>query len=154
MQHLSWMLFSNTDFLKILCLRLLKVSEGALELIDCSKMLEGFNYAPGFTNWKVFGNDMNEYNHYEQVPEALKYGIQIHCGMFADEEFNKKNNLDFCLRMLPHHNNDGGFFAAMLKKVKPLPWEKEHRTVNRFSKFSFSKGQLISNCPFGVKSKK
>ena len=127
----------NTDFLKIRCLRLLKVSEGALELIDCSKTLEGFDYAPGFTNWKVFGNDMNEYYHYEQVPEALKYGRQIHCGMFPDDEFNKKNNLDFCLRMLPHHNNDGGFFAAMLKKVKPLPWEKEHRTVNRFSQFSF-----------------
>ena len=123
--------------MKILCLRLLKVSEGALELIDCSKMLEGFNYAPGFSNWKVFDSEMNEYNHYEEVPEALKYGIQIHCGMFADEEFNKKNNLDFCLRMLPHHNNDGGFFAALLKKVKPLPWEKEHRTVNRFSQFFF-----------------
>lgn len=26
--------------------------------------------------------------------------------------------------MLPHHNNDGGFFAALIKKVKPLPWEK------------------------------
>ena len=74
---------------------------------------------------------------YEQVPDALKYGRQIHCGMFPDEEFNKKNNLNFCLRMLPHHNNDGGFFAVMLKKVKPLPWEKEHRTVNRFSQFSF-----------------
>ena len=100
-------------------------------------MLDGFKYAPGFTNWKVFGNDMNEYNHYEQVPEGLKYGKQIHCGMFPDEQFNKKNNLDFCLRMLPHHNNDGGFFAAMVKKVKPLPWEKEHRTVNRFSQFFF-----------------
>ena len=63
-------------------------------------MLEGFNYAPGFTNWKVFGNDMNEYNHYEQVPEGLKYGKQIHCGMFPDEVFNKKNNLNFCLRIL------------------------------------------------------
>ena len=113
------------------------MSEGALKLIDCSKMLHGFKYAPGFTNWKVFGNDMNEYNHYEQVPEGLKYGKQIHCGMFPDEEFNRKNNLDFCLRMLPHHNNDGGFFAAMVKKVKPLPWEKEHRTVNRFSQFFF-----------------
>ena len=115
--------------------RLLKISDGALELIDCSKILNGFNHAPGFTNWKVYDQDMNVYHNYDQVPENLK-GKQIHCGKFADEEFNKKNNLDFCIRMLPHHNNDGGFFAAMLKKVKPLPWEEGHRKVNKLSKFS------------------
>ena len=91
-------------------------------------MLPGFNYAPGFTNWKVFNSEVVEYENYEQVPDALK-STQIHQGMFADEEFNKKNHLDYCIRMLPHHNNDGGFFAALLKKVKPLPWELEYRTV-------------------------
>ena len=105
-------------------------------------MLPGFNYAPGFTNWKVFNSEVVEYQNYEQVPDALKKA-QIHQGMFADEEFNKKNNLDYCLRMLPHHNNDGGFFAALLKKVKPLPWELGHRTVNIFS--STSHGKIVQS---------
>merc|ERR1712241_1521318 len=65
---------------------------------------------------------MVEYEDYEQIPEKLL--TQIHRAVFSDEEFNKKNNLDYSIRMLPHHNNDGGFFAALLKKVKPLPWEK------------------------------
>ena len=68
-------------------------------------MLHGFKYAPGFTNWKVFGNDMNEYNHYEQVPEGLKYGKQIHCGMFPDEEFNKKNKMMDLTRIRPIRKN-------------------------------------------------
>ena len=32
-------------------------------------------------------------------------------------------HLDRCLRFLPHHNDDGGFFVAILRKTKPLPWE-------------------------------
>merc|ERR1712241_1065536 len=70
---------------------------------------------------------MVEYEDYEQIPEKLL--TQIHRAVFSDEEFNKKNNLEYCVRMLPHHNNDGGFFAALLKKVKPLPWEKEHKNT-------------------------
>lgn len=27
------------------------------------------------------------------------------------------------LRILPHHQNTGGFFVSVLKKVAPLPWE-------------------------------
>lgn len=27
------------------------------------------------------------------------------------------------LRVLPHQQNTGGFFVAVLKKVAPLPWE-------------------------------
>ena len=27
------------------------------------------------------------------------------------------------MRILPHHQDTGGFFVAVLEKVKPLPWE-------------------------------
>lgn len=29
------------------------------------------------------------------------------------------------MRILPHHQDTGGFFVAVLEKVKPLPWESE-----------------------------
>jgi tRNA (cytosine34-C5)-methyltransferase len=32
-------------------------------------------------------------------------------------------HLDRCLRFLPHHNDDGGFFVALVRKTKPLPWQ-------------------------------
>ena len=108
---------------------MLKISDGALELIDCSQMLPGFKYLPGFTNWKVFDSQMNQYSKYEDLPEAFKQS-QIQHPYFPDPDFNKENNLQFCVRMLPHLINDGGFFAALIKKVKPLPWENGHRTLS------------------------
>lgn len=29
------------------------------------------------------------------------------------------------MRILPHHQDTGGFFVAVLEKVKSLPWENE-----------------------------
>ena len=45
--------------------------------------------------------------------------------MFADPEFNQTQHLERCMRLLPHHNNDGGFFISLIRKIKPLPWETE-----------------------------
>lgn len=39
-------------------------------------------------------------------------------------------HLDRCLRFLPHHNDDGGFFVALIKKVKPLPWERDQTSTD------------------------
>ena len=49
-------------------------------------MLPGFNYAPGFTNWKVFNSDVVEYQNYEQVPDGLK-GTQIHQGKRSQDQW-------------------------------------------------------------------
>lgn len=29
------------------------------------------------------------------------------------------------MRVLPHHQDTGGFFVAVLEKLKPLPWENQ-----------------------------
>ena len=103
--------------------------------MDCDGKLPGLKFAKGFTDWKVFDADMNVHESFEQVPEKLKKS-QIHEGMFPNVEFNQKIGLDLCLRLLPHHNDDGGFFVAMIKKVKPLPWENAQ-----------DKDKVLSECP-------
>jgi tRNA (cytosine34-C5)-methyltransferase len=35
------------------------------------------------------------------------------------------------MRILPHHEDTGGFFVAVLEKVKPLPWESETCIFNQ-----------------------
>jgi len=35
------------------------------------------------------------------------------------------------MRILPHHQDTGGFFVAVLEKVKSLPWESEASTLNQ-----------------------
>lgn len=35
------------------------------------------------------------------------------------------------MRILPHHQDTGGFFVAVLEKVKSLPWESEAYILNQ-----------------------
>lgn len=35
------------------------------------------------------------------------------------------------MRILPHHQDTGGFFVAVLEKVKSLPWENETCVLNQ-----------------------
>ena len=110
-------------------LRLLRVSDGSLELMDCSSILPGFNYAPGFQNWNVYDGNFNFVPSFNEVLSNMN--AQIQKGMFSDEEFNRQHNLNRCMRLLPHHNDDGGFFVALLKKNKPLPWENSGKGTDR-----------------------
>jgi hypothetical protein len=34
------------------------------------------------------------------------------------------------IRILPHHQNTGGFFVAAFEKVGPLPWESSKKKAN------------------------
>ena len=38
-----------------------------------------------------------------------------------------KMNLDYCMRLLPHHADTGGFFVAVLEKTAKLPWQAEEK---------------------------
>merc|ERR1712202_121886 len=33
-------------------------------------------------------------------------------------------NLERCMRFLPHHQDTGGFFVAVIRKTASLPWQK------------------------------
>lgn len=35
------------------------------------------------------------------------------------------------MRILPHHQDTGGFFVAVLEKIKSLPWESETCALNQ-----------------------
>lgn len=37
----------------------------------------------------------------------------------------------YSMRILPHHQDTGGFFVAVLEKVKPLPWENGSSVFNQ-----------------------
>lgn len=45
------------------------------------------------------------------------------------------------MRILPHHQNTGGFFVAVLVKKAPMPWNK------RYPKVSFTSSQTAAPAP-------
>ncbi|XP_052869160.1 tRNA (cytosine(34)-C(5))-methyltransferase [Anopheles cruzii] len=104
--------------------RLLKQSDGALEIVDCADLLPTLRYRKGMTYWEPATKDLKYYKSFAEVPENQRTVVRP--DMFppaSEEEATGKYHLDRCLRILPHHQNTGGFFIALLEKKKPLPWE-------------------------------
>lgn len=107
---------------------LLLQCEGAVELVDVSGRLPGLVSNPGLTTWKVSSKDMAVYTSFDQVPEM--YHTQIRAQMFPPSpEVAAELKLERCIRILPHQQDTGGFFVAVLKKTgSKLPWESQSKS--------------------------
>lgn len=103
---------------------LLEKSEGALELVDASADLPGLKYMPGLTSWKLMTKEGQWYSDWSEVPTSRH--TQIRPTMFppTDPEKLQSMKLERCMRILPHHQNTGGFFVAVLMKKGPMPWNR------------------------------
>nr|XP_024212313.2 RNA cytosine C(5)-methyltransferase NSUN2 isoform X2 [Pan troglodytes] len=103
---------------------LLEKSEGALELANVSNELPGLKWMPGITQWKVMTKDGQWFTDWDAVPHSRH--TQIRPTMFPpkDPEKLQAMHLERCLRILPHHQNTGGFFVAVLVKKSSMPWNK------------------------------
>ena len=100
---------------------LLKQSDGCLELVDAAKNLPELRCRPGLDTWTVMSRDKTIYPSYEDVPENLQ--SQIRDTLFPPDNVSEMN-LKYCIRVLPHYQNTGGFFIAVLrKKTDKMPWE-------------------------------
>uniref|UniRef100_A0A8C9QQX8 tRNA (cytosine(34)-C(5))-methyltransferase n=1 Tax=Scleropages formosus TaxID=113540 RepID=A0A8C9QQX8_SCLFO len=105
---------------------LLEKSEGALELADASADLPGLKWMPGITSWKVMTRTGEWYSDWSEVPVSRH--TQIRPTMFppTDREKLKEMKLERCMRILPHHQNTGGFFVAVLVKKAAMPWNRRY----------------------------
>lgn len=106
--------------------RLLKESDGSLQLIDAFNDVPGLKYSPGLSYWELSTNDCTEfYKTFDQVPE--EFHTIIRPQMFPPEKNDiSKYSLNKCMRILPHYQNTGGFFVAILTKTKALPWTRKN----------------------------
>ncbi|XP_035537074.1 RNA cytosine C(5)-methyltransferase NSUN2 [Morone saxatilis] len=110
---------------------LLEKSEGALELADSSADLPGLKWMPGVTSWKLMTKEGQWYSDWSDVPSSRH--TQIRPTMFPpkDPEKRASMHLERCMRILPHHQNTGGFFVAVLVKKAPMPWNKRYPKLRK-----------------------
>ncbi|GMF32719.1 unnamed protein product [Phytophthora fragariaefolia] len=113
---------------------LLRCADGALELVDCSNMLPGLITRPGVTSWDVAWQartakgearaPLQWFEQYEHVPGFLQ-GSRILRSMFPPTSEEERTVLTRCMRLFPTDQNTGGFFVAVLRKVRgaTLPGE-------------------------------
>ncbi|KAI1243167.1 tRNA (cytosine(34)-C(5))-methyltransferase, partial [Lamprotornis superbus] len=108
---------------------LLEKSQGALELADVSSELPGLKRMPGITKWKVMLKDGQWFEEWKDVPSNRQTQIRPTMFPVKDEEKLKAMNLERWI--LPHHQNTGGFFVAVLIKKSPMPWNKRQPKVHQ-----------------------
>uniref|UniRef100_A0A8B9G9A6 tRNA (cytosine(34)-C(5))-methyltransferase n=1 Tax=Amazona collaria TaxID=241587 RepID=A0A8B9G9A6_9PSIT len=68
---------------------------------------------------------------WKDVPSNRQTQIRPTMFPVKDEEKLKAMNLERCFRILPHHQNTGGFFVAVLIKKSPMPWNKRQPKVHQ-----------------------
>uniref|UniRef100_A0AC34FHI0 tRNA (cytosine(34)-C(5))-methyltransferase n=1 Tax=Panagrolaimus sp. ES5 TaxID=591445 RepID=A0AC34FHI0_9BILA len=95
---------------------LLRKYEGKVKLVDVSKELPDLIRSPGISSWKVIDKTMTEYPNVDSVPENLRRSILQ--SMFPPTaEEAAKFHLERGFRILPHQQNSGGFYVAVLEKT-------------------------------------
>ena len=119
----------------------LRRSKGSLELVDCSNVLKNLKYKKGLNYWKILDKNAQEIDlKDENVKKKLLDYVDISCYPPTEEEI-KTMNLEFCMRFLPHLMNTGGFFVAILKKVKEMPNEDISKETSKIEKIIKNPGK-------------
>ena len=93
-----------------------------------SSKVEGLSYVPGLTSWQCTSKEGDLYSTWAEVPENLQKTV-IRPEHFPTEDLEVQQQLKRCVRVLPHLQNTGGFFVALLEKVEALPWESKREKV-------------------------
>ncbi|XP_037935089.1 tRNA (cytosine(34)-C(5))-methyltransferase [Teleopsis dalmanni] len=104
--------------------RIISDAEGALEIVDAASFVPGLKFNPGMTAWKLASKEVDQiYSSFDEVPK--EYHTVIRPNMFPlPKEEIEKIGLEKCLRVLPHLQDSGGFFVAVIEKKRQLPFEK------------------------------
>ncbi|CAM0136233.1 tRNA (cytosine-5-)-methyltransferase ncl1 [Umbelopsis sp. WA50703] len=96
----------------------LRLSNGALELMDVSQELKGLKRKPGLKTWKVMTKDKEWVDSLDDIKEERKRN------KYTQSMFPPSNVQDIplerCLRIYPHEQDTGGFFVAVFEKTKPM----------------------------------
>ncbi|BHF73073.1 tRNA (cytosine(34)-C(5))-methyltransferase [Sparganum proliferum] len=115
---------------------ILNAAGGAVRLVEpeliCLKGQvgrSGFVARPGLRSWRVLLGSNKWISTHEEVPPNDKGTMQP--SLFTPPNADELH-LEYCRRVLPHDQNTGGFFVAVLEKVAELPWMRSKtRTVKK-----------------------
>lgn len=95
---------------------LLRRTHGGLRLVDASKIAEKLKFQPGLSTWKV----MDGAGNWHESWETAKSNPKIYKSMFPQDDVESLG-MRRTMRFLPHHQNTGGFYVAVLEKTAEMP---------------------------------
>jgi len=125
---------------------LLRTYKGSLELVDVSQEMPELKRSSGMSTWKVFSSKLVEYSNYEDAQKVEDRSIAA--SMFPPTaEEAKEFNLDRSFRILPHAQNSGGFFVAILRKTSEFA-VKPSINMEPFNRAPAKKRKTLKEDPF------
>ena len=100
---------------------ILRITNGAVQVVDVSNELPELKRRPGMQSWKIFDNHGEEIAREDYTP-----GGRVMETMFSPkpEEVDIKEQLSRCIRVYPHLQDTGGFFITVLEKKSALGAKK------------------------------
>jgi tRNA (cytosine34-C5)-methyltransferase len=102
----------------------LSVCDGAVHIEDQTDKLPELKWTPGISHWRVMLKDGQWCDTLEDVPE--KHRRCIRPSLFPPSNAASLG-LEKCMRILPHQQDTGGFFVAVLVKTSHLPWMRDSK---------------------------
>nr|CCC89782.1 unnamed protein product [Trypanosoma congolense IL3000] len=104
----------------------LSQAQGSFRLIDPEPLLKDFITVPGQMKWFLLSKDLTQ--RFATFEEAQAYnnaqeggGFRYRESMFPSTERLREQNIHFARRVLPHHQDTGGFFFAVMECVSDYP---------------------------------
>ena len=97
----------------------LRLFPDALEIVDCSQELNGLKRLPGMLKWSVMSKSGEFIENFHEIPTNLK-------GKFSPSYFSPTQEeaewmkLERSLRIMPHLQDTGGFYVAVISKKGPM----------------------------------
>lgn len=105
----------------------MKETEGTVSLVDASALVPGLKFKKGLHTWKLANKACTEfYSKVEDVPENMVSTMRDYMFPPTAEEA-KEMHLERCMRVLPHMQDTGGFFVAVMEKTALCPWESKKK---------------------------
>ncbi|KAF5298709.1 hypothetical protein FQA39_LY11719 [Lamprigera yunnana] len=130
---------------------LLAETNGAVELVDMNNFMPTLKHSPGLNTWLVGNKFLDFYETFDNVPE--KWRTVIRSQMFPPKpEHYDRYHLNRCIRILPHQQNTGAFFVAVLQKVQPL--HKKPESVENAEESSSNKRENENSFSGGFRKRK
>lgn len=93
---------------------ILRRSAGSVRLVDTHSFLPQLKRSQGLQTWVVTDDSLTEFSSFEEVPLSQKKYYRK--SMFPSS-LSCEQHLEWCMRLLPHHQNTGGFFVCLLEKI-------------------------------------
>lgn len=95
---------------------------------------EGFKLKAGLPTWQVVASDLNKtptplplVDKHEALPANLKH--MIHPGMLPNPRHSQE--MKKVMRVLPHQNDTGGFFMALIQKKKDFDFKTSLKEIEK-----------------------